>query len=120
MKGETLSITSQPCGGATAPAMLNVSRPDAHGHPNALMYEPFTKFASYVDTSSARPHPVQDAGKPVLLDGQDSLGYEDAMNPGRFILGQTYLNDFFEGEHEQLEDDYPMTLAISEPIYAEQ
>jgi hypothetical protein len=32
------------------------------------------------------------------------------MNPDRFILGHSYLDDFFEGEYEKLEDDYPIDL----------
>jgi GH35 family endo-1,4-beta-xylanase len=105
--------TNAPGGGATAPAVLNVRQSDALGYQYALMYRLFTKFAPYVDhIISWGVSGSGWQGSYVLFDSQTNAnaGYYGAMNPDRFILGHSYLDDFFEGEHEKLEDDYPIDL----------
>jgi GH35 family endo-1,4-beta-xylanase len=105
--------TNAPGGGATAPAVLNVRQSDALGYQYALMYKLFTKFAPYVDhIISWGVSGSGWQGSYVLFDSQTNAnaGYYGAMKPDRFILGHSYLDDFFEGEYEKLEDDYPIDL----------
>jgi hypothetical protein len=105
--------TNAPGGGATAPAVLNVRQSDALGYQYALMYKLFTKFAPYVDhIISWGVSGSGWQGSYVLFDSQTNAnaGYYGAMNPDRFILGHSYLDEFFEGEYEKLEDDYPIDL----------
>jgi GH35 family endo-1,4-beta-xylanase len=105
--------TNAPGGGAIAPAALNVRQSDALGYQYALMYKLFTKFAPYIDhiiswgvTGSGWQ------GSYVLFDGQSNAnaGYYGAMNPNRFMLGHSYLDDFFAGEYEKIQDDYAIDL----------
>ncbi|MCR2806295.1 endo-1,4-beta-xylanase [Paenibacillus soyae] len=105
--------TGAPGGGATAPGVLNVKQSDALGYQYALMYKLFGKFAPYID------HIISWGvagsgwqGSYVLFDSQSNAnaGYYGAVNPDRFILGHSYLDDFFEGEYEKLQDDYAIDL----------
>ncbi len=105
--------TNAPGGGATAPSVLNVRQSDALGYEYALMYKLFTKFAPYIDhiinwgvTGSGKD------GSYVLFDSQSNAnaGYYGAMNPDRFILGHSYLDDYFKGEYEKLQDGYKIDL----------
>lgn len=105
--------TSTPGGGATAPAVLNVKQSDALGYQYALMYKLFTKFAPYID------HIISWGvagsgwqGSYVLFDSQSNAngGYYGVMNPDRFILGHSYLDGFFAGEYEKLQDGYVIDL----------
>lgn len=105
--------TNAPGGGATAPAVLNVKQSDALGYQYALLYKLFRKFAPYID------HIISWGvagsgwqGSYVLFDAQSNAnaGYYGAMNPDRFILGHTYLDEFFEGEYEKIKDGYEIDL----------
>jgi GH35 family endo-1,4-beta-xylanase len=105
--------TDAPGGGATAPAVLNVRQSDALGYEYALMYKMFTKFAPYID------HIISWGvagsgwqGSYVLFDSQSNAnaGYYGAMNPDRFILGHSYLDDFFAGEYDKLQSGYGIDL----------
>lgn len=105
--------TSAPGGGAIAPAALNVRQSDALGYQYGLMYKLFTKFAPYID------HIISWGvagsgwqGSYVLFDSQSNAnaGYYGAANPNRFILGHSYLDGYFEGEYEKLQDDYDIDL----------
>lgn len=105
--------TSAPGGGAIAPAVLNVRQSDALGYEYALMYKLFTKFAPYVDhIISWGVSGSGWQGSYVLFDGQNNAnaGYYGAMNPDRFILGHSYLDDYFESEYEKLQDGYKIDL----------
>ena len=105
--------TNAPGGGATAPAVLNVKQSDALGYQYALMYKLFTKFAPYIDhIISWGVSGSGWQGSYVLFDGQSNAnaGYYGAMNPNRFILGHSYLDEFFEGEYEKLQDSYSIDL----------
>ena len=105
--------TSAPGGGATAPAVLNVRQSDALGYQYALMYKLFTKFAPYIDhIISWGVSGSGWQGSYVLFDSQSNAngGYYGAMNPDRFILGHSYLDGFFEGEYEKLQDGYAIDL----------
>lgn len=105
--------TSAPGGGATAPAALNVRQSDALGYQYALMYKLFTKFAPYIDhIISWGVSGSGWQGSYVLFDQQSNAnaGYYGAMDPDRFILGHSYLDPYFEGEYEKLEDDYEIDL----------
>lgn len=105
--------TSAPGGGAIAPAALNVRQSDALGYEYALMYKLFTKFAPYIDhIISWGVSGSGWQGSYVLFDSQSNAnaGYYGAMNPNRFILGHSYLDDFFEGEYEKLQDGYKIDL----------
>jgi GH35 family endo-1,4-beta-xylanase len=114
--------TNAPGGGATAPAVLNVRQSDALGYQYALMYKLFTKFAPYVDhIISWGVSGSGWQGSYVLFDSQTNAnaGYYGAMKPNRFIFGHSYLDEFFEGECEKLENDYPIDLGdlgIYKPI----
>ncbi|MEK4045134.1 S-layer homology domain-containing protein [Paenibacillus sp. FSL H8-0048] len=97
--------TDAPGGGATAPAALNVRQSDALGYQYALLYKMFNKFAPYIDhiiswgvTGSGWQ------GSYVLFDGQSNAnaGYYGAMKPDRFILGHSYLDDYFAGEYQAI------------------
>lgn len=97
--------TDAPGGGATAPAVLNVRQSDALGYQYALLYKTFNKFAPYIDhiiswgvTGSGWQ------GSYVLFDGQSNAnaGYYGAMKPDRFILGHSYLDDYFAGEYQAI------------------
>ncbi|MDD9265435.1 endo-1,4-beta-xylanase [Paenibacillus sp. GCM10023248] len=105
--------TNTPGGGAVAPAVLNVRQSDALGYEYALMYKLFNKFAPYID------HIISWGvagsgwqGSYVLFDSQSNAnaGYYGAVNPDRFILGHSYLDDFFAGEHEKLQNSYAIDL----------
>ncbi|WP_162848608.1 endo-1,4-beta-xylanase [Paenibacillus nanensis] len=105
--------TNAPGGGAIAPAALNVRQSDALGYQYALMYKLFTKFAPYIDhIISWGVSGSGWQGSYVLFDSQSNAnaGYYGAMNPNRFILGHSYLDDFFEGEYEKLQDGYKIDL----------
>jgi len=105
--------TDAPGGGATAPAVLNVKQSDVLGYQYALMFKLFTRFAPYID------HVINWGvsgsgwqGSYVLFDSQGNAnaGYYGAMNPDRFILGHTYLDYYFNGEYEKLQDDYVIDI----------
>jgi len=105
--------TETPGGGATAPATLNVKQSDALGYQYALMYKLFTKFAPYIDhIISWGSQGSGWQGSYVLFDSQGNAnaGYYGAMNPDRFILGHSYLDDFFKGEYGKLQKDYEIDL----------
>ena len=105
--------TNAPGGGATAPAVLNVKQSDALGYEYALMYKLFTKFAPYIDhIISWGVSGSGWQGSYVLFDSQSNAnaGYYGATNPERFILGHSYLDDYFAGEYEKLQDDYGIDL----------
>lgn len=105
--------TSSPGGGATAPAVLNVRQSDALGYQYALMYKLFAKFAPYIDhIISWGVSGSGWQGSYVLFDSQSNAngGYYGAMKPDRFILGHSYLDEFFEGEYEKLEQGYVIDL----------
>ncbi len=105
--------TSSPGGGATAPSVLNVRQSDALGYEYALMYKLFTKFAPYIDhIISWGVSGSGWQGSYVLFDSQNNAnaGYYGAMNPDRFILGHSYLDDYFKGEYEKLQNSYKIDL----------
>ncbi|MCY9659868.1 endo-1,4-beta-xylanase [Paenibacillus chondroitinus] len=105
--------TTTPGGGSVAPAVLNVKQSDALGYEYALMYKLFNKFAPYID------HIISWGvagsgwqGSYVLFDSQSNAnaGYYGAVNPDRFVLGHSYLDDFFDGEYEKLQNSYAIDL----------
>ncbi|GAA0585795.1 hypothetical protein GCM10010172_83790 [Paractinoplanes ferrugineus] len=105
--------TSAPGGGAVAPATLNVRQSDALGYQYALMYKLFTKFAPYVDhVISWGVSGSGWQGSYVLFDGQENAdsGYYGAVKPNRFILGHSYLDDYFAGEYEKIKKGYRIDL----------
>lgn len=105
--------TSAPGGGATAPAALNVRQADALGYQYALMYKLFKKFAPYIDhIISWGVAGAGWQGSYVLFDGSSNAnaGYYGAMNPDRFIMGHEYLDSFFDGEWEKVQDGYVVDL----------
>ena len=105
--------TNAPGGGATAPAVLNVKQSDALGYQYALMYKLFTKFAPYIDhIISWGVSGSGWQGSYVLFDSQSNAngGYYGAMKPDRFILGHSYLDEYFEGEYEKVQDGYEIDL----------
>ncbi|MEK4324674.1 S-layer homology domain-containing protein [Paenibacillus sp. FSL R7-0312] len=100
--------TDAPGGGATAPAVLNVRQSDALGYQYALLYKTFNKFAPYIDhIISWGVSGSGWQGSYVLFDGQSNAnaGYYGAMKPDRFILGHSYLDGFFTGEFEKIQND---------------
>jgi len=105
--------TNTPGGGATAPATLNVKQSDALGYQYALMFKLFRKFAPYI--THVTNWGVSGSGwqgSYVLFDSQQNAnaGYYAAMNPDRFILGHSYLDEFFKGEYEKLHKGYGVDL----------
>ncbi|MEC0169101.1 S-layer homology domain-containing protein [Paenibacillus graminis] len=97
--------TDAPGGGATAPAVLNVRQSDALGYQYALLYKMFNKFAPYIDhIISWGVSGSGWQGSYVLFDGQSNAnaGYYGAMKPDRFILGHSYLDDYFAGEYQTI------------------
>lgn len=110
---DLLMPTSAPGGGATAPAVLNIRQSDALGYQYALMYRLFTKFAPYMDhIISWGVSGSGWQGSYVLFDSQSNAdsGYYGAMNPNRYVLGHSYLDTFFDGEYEKLQDGYEIDL----------
>ena len=106
-------LTDAPGGGATAPAALNIRQSDALGYQYALMYKLFARFAPYID------HIISWGvagsgwqGSYVLFDekGNANAGYYGAMDPDRFIKGHSYLDEYFDGEYEKLQDGYAIDL----------
>ncbi|WP_145052977.1 S-layer homology domain-containing protein [Paenibacillus xylanexedens] len=100
--------TTTPGGGAVAPATLNVRQSDALGYQYALLYKMFDKFSPYMD------HIISWGvagsgwqGSYVLFDSQSNAnaGYYGAANPDRFILGHSYLDEFYEGEYEKIQNN---------------
>ena len=105
--------TNAPGGGATAPATLNQKQSDALGYQYALLYKLFTKFAPYVDhIISWGVSGSGWQGSYVLFDSSSraNAGYYGVMNPERFIYGHSYLDEFFDGELEKVEDGYVIDL----------
>lgn len=105
--------TSAPGGGATAPAVLNVRQSDALGYQYALLYKSFRKFAKYIDhVISWGVNGSGWQGSYVLFDekGMANAGYYGVMDPERFIEGHSYLDDYFAGEYEKVQDDYVIDL----------
>lgn len=105
--------TDAPGGGATAPATLNVRQSDALGYEYALMYKMFNKFAPYIDhIISWGVSGSGWQGSYVLFDGQSNAnsGYYGAMNPDRFVLGHSYLDDYFAGEYDKVQNSYAVDL----------
>ncbi|UJF32934.1 endo-1,4-beta-xylanase [Paenibacillus hexagrammi] len=105
--------TTTPGGGAVAPAVLNIKQSDALGYEYALMYKLFNKFAPYID------HIISWGvagsgwqGSYVLFDSQSNAnaGYYGSVNPDRFVRGHSYLDDFFAGEYEKLQNSYAIDL----------
>lgn len=100
--------TDAPGGGATAPAVLNVRQSDALGYEYALLYKMFTKFAPYIDhIISWGVSGSGWQGSYVLFDGESNAnaGYYGAVNPDRFILGHSYLDGYYAGEYEKIQND---------------
>jgi GH35 family endo-1,4-beta-xylanase len=100
---------SAPGGGATAPAVLNQKQADALGYQYALLYKIFSKYARYID------HIISWGvagsgwqGSYVLFNGQSNAnqGYYGVMDPDRFIVGHSYLDDYFAGEYAKTQSDY--------------
>jgi GH35 family endo-1,4-beta-xylanase len=105
--------TNAPGGGATAPAVLNVKQSDALGYQYALMYKLFVKFAPYIDhIISWGVSGSGWQGSYVLFDSQSNAnaGYYGAVKPDRFILGHSYLDEFFDGEYEKVQDGFEIDL----------
>ncbi|WP_159887573.1 endo-1,4-beta-xylanase [Paenibacillus puerhi] len=105
--------TTTPGGGAVAPEVLNVRQSDALGYEYALMYKLFNRFAPYIDRIISWGVAGSGwQGSYVLFDSQSNAnaGYYGAVNPDRFILGHSYLDDFFAGEYEKLQDSYAIDL----------
>ena len=106
-------LTDAPGGGTTAPATLNVRQSDALGYEYALMYKLFTRFAPYIDhIISWGVSGSGWQGSYVLFDekGNANAGYYGAMDPDRFIKGHSYLDEYFNGEYEKLQDGYAIDL----------
>ena len=106
-------LSDAPGMGATAPAVLNVRQSDALGYEYALLYKMFDKFAPYIDHVISWG--VQGSGwqgSYVLFDenGNANAGYYGAMDPDKFILGHSYLDDYFKDEYEKVQDDYAVDL----------
>lgn len=100
--------TDAPGGGATAPAVLNVRQSDALGYQYALLYKTFNKFAPYIDhIISWGVSGSGWQGSYVLFDGQSNAnaGYYGAMKPDRFILGHSYLDGYFAGEYQAIQNN---------------
>ena len=99
--------TTTPGGGSVAPATLNVRQSDALGYQYALLYKLFTRFAPYIDHIISWGVAGEGwQGSYVLFDGQSNAnaGYYGAADPDRFILGHSYLDDFFAGEYEKIQN----------------
>ena len=110
---DLLMPTSAPGGGATAPATLNIRQSDAIGYQYSLMYRLFTKFAPYMNhVISWGTAGSGWQGSYVLFDSSTNAdsGYYGAMNPNRYILGHSYLDSYFDGEYEKLQDGYEIDL----------
>jgi GH35 family endo-1,4-beta-xylanase len=105
--------TDAPGGGATAPAALNIRQSDALGYEYAMMYRLFTKFSPYMDhIISWGVSGSGWQGSYVLFDGNSNAdsGYYGAMNPNRYVLGHSYLDSYFSGEYDKLQDGYEIDL----------
>jgi len=105
--------TNAPGGGATAPAVLNIRQSDALGYEYAMMYRLFTKFAPYMDhIISWGVSGSGWQGSYVLFDSNSNAdsGYYGAMNPNRYVLGHSYLDSFYAGEYQKLQDGYEIDL----------
>ena len=77
------------------------------------MFKLFRKFAPYI--THVTNWGVSGSGwqgSYVLFDSQQNAnaGYYAAMNPDRFILGHSYLDEFFKGEYEKLHKGYGVDL----------
>lgn len=100
--------TDAPGGGATAPAVLNVRQSDALGYQYALLYKMFNKFAPYIDhIISWGVSGSGWQGSYVLFDGQSNAnaGYYGAVKPDRFIQGHSYLDGYFAGEYQTIQNN---------------
>ncbi|MBE5960551.1 MAG: hypothetical protein E7256_04065 [Lachnospiraceae bacterium] len=106
-------LPDAPGGGATAPEVLNVRQSDALGYQYALLYKMFAKFAPYIDHIMSWGVAGSGwQGSYVLFDQNNNAnaGYYGAMDPDRFILGHSYLDDYFAGEYEKVSADYAVDL----------
>ena len=98
-----------PGGSALAPAVLNQKQADVIGYQYALLFKLFDKYKKYIDHViiwSQFGSSWQNSY--VLFDHEQmaSQAYYGIMDPDRFILGHSYLDNFFAGEYEKLKDDY--------------
>ena len=104
---------SAPGGGATAPAVMNQKQADTLGYQYALLYKMFSKYARYID------HIISWGlagsgwqGSYVLFNSEQKAnqGYYGVMDPDKFIVGHSYLDDYFAGEYAKVQSDYSPQL----------
>jgi len=94
-----------PGGEALAPAVLNQKQADSIAYQYALLFKMFDNYKKYID------HVIiwsqYGAGwtrSYVLFDHEKkaSQAYYAAMDPDKFIQGHSYLDEYFEGEYDKI------------------
>jgi GH35 family endo-1,4-beta-xylanase len=96
---------SAPGGGALAPAVLNQKQADAVGYQYALLYMAFDKYKTYIDRITnwgVFGAGWQNSYVPFDSEQRANQAYYAIMQPEKFILGHSYLDYYFEGEHEKI------------------
>jgi hypothetical protein len=95
-------VNSAPGGEALAPAALNKKQADAVGYQYALLFKLFDKYKKYIDHVIVwSQYGVSYLDSYVLFDHEKmaSQAYYAVMDPDKYIMGHSYLDDFFDGEY---------------------
>jgi GH35 family endo-1,4-beta-xylanase len=103
-----------PGGEALAPAVLSEKQADCIGYQYALLFKMFDKYRKYIDHViiwSQYGASWMNSFVPFDHEQNASQAYYGIMDPDRFIKGHSYLDEFFEGEYEKLQDDYKPDLS---------
>jgi len=98
-----------PGGEALAPAILNQKQADVIGYQYALFFKMFNKYRKYIDHViiwSQYGTSWMNSYIPFDHEQKANQAYYGLMDPDRFIQGHSYLDDFFAGEYDKLNNDY--------------
>jgi GH35 family endo-1,4-beta-xylanase len=97
-----------PGGGASssvAGTVLNQKQADVLGYEYALMFKVFEKYNRYIDHITI--YGVQGGGwsgsfLPFDTFGMALPGYYGIMGPDKYIVGHSYLDDYFAGDYDKV------------------
>jgi hypothetical protein len=106
---DLVQLDSAPGGGANSNNgdVLNEKQADAIAYQFALLFKVYAQYSRYIDRITFWGS--QDPGwggsyKPFDYDGMAAPGYYAIMDPNRFIKGHSYLDAYFAGELEKIEE----------------
>ncbi|MCL2801719.1 MAG: endo-1,4-beta-xylanase [Treponema sp.] len=97
-----------PGGEALAPSILNQKQADSIAYQYALFFKILNKYKKYIDHIIIwSPYGSSWMDSYVLFDHEKmaNQAYYAAIDPDKFIKGHSYLDKYFEGEYERLNDE---------------